>query len=756
MTASRFASRYAVWNFLVLGSVMLVGCGQASTSGESATPPTTGTAAATATNAQPAADSSTVAKAPATAPAPTTVAKSPTKTAKPATKSPAARKPASLQDATQILNLAELPAPPGAEFSERSAADAMVNVPLKLADAFQFYVDALTKRGWKEETEGNYRQVAEQYAQTMFAKDDFQVSLFASPAGDKGDSSQVMLRNLGNVDTRALPAPAGSQVLYGSPGSTIYTTDLSVLKAAEACRADLIKAGWLEYGPVASARADNDEQQFLTFRQGGIELSVMVNLAPAQGNKTSIHYGCTLLDGELPWPADAQAVEFDAGRMYLAFKSPQDLKQLVDYYQKQLAEMAWSNRSDFQQINEKSASLYFDDANRNRLMVHIDAHKDEAARHVSIERLTAAQVDAIAEEARKNELAAQEASKPASETSTEEPTETAKSQVAARELKLPKNAKGVAYDASGSEITFTSVDTPTKVTEFFRDQLVGETWKEDRRFSVVSDDASVFEFQGGGDTRLSFTLIRFPDADGTRVTISGNGLSWGDSTGDAPAQVAADATDSPAEEPAADTPPASADEELVAEDKDGYPVPSGYSSFSTESTPFRKTVSVSKAAPLAKIAEFYRSELPKLGWKELKEGSLIEAESATMKFTGDQGALIVKLSRANDETQVELATRSQDAAKKAGILPKPGKARMIFGNTLKSNVSLTIDGKNIKLKPGEGEKKPDGPSLDLEPGKYKLTVTIDGKTTSDDVEVDADQTWGVVVIEPGALPLLMY
>ena len=81
---------------------------------------------------------------------------------------------------------------------------------------------------------------------------------------------------------------------------------------------------------------------------------------------------------------------------------------------------------------------------------------------------------------------------------------------------------------------------------------------------------------------------------------------------------------------------------------------------------------------------------------------------------------------------------------------------MIFGNTLKSNVSLTIDGKNIKLKPGEGEKKPDGPSVDLEPGKYKLTVTIDGKTTSDDVEVDADQTWGVVVIEPGALPLLMY
>ena len=103
-----------------------------------------------------------------------------------------------------------------------------------------------------------------------------------------------------------------------------------------------------------------------------------------------------------------------------------------------------------------------------------------------------------------------------------------------------------------------------------------------------------------------------------------------------------------------------------------------------------------------------------------------------------------------------LLTRSTEAAKKAGILPKPGKARLIFGNTLKSEVSLTINGKTIKMRAGEGEKKPDGPSLDLAPGKHNLSMTIDGKPTTEELELEADQTWGVIVLEGGPLPLLMY
>lgn len=748
--------------FALAGVCLLLvsGCGQQSSStvveeaGEQSSAP--GSSATPESEATP-----VEVKAPATAPraaaasAPSAVAKPSKASSAPQEKAPAVR-PASLRTAIETINLAELPAPRGAEYQERTAAAIMLQVPLKLSAAFDYYLSALTKRGWTEDTSGNQRQIAEQYAQTALVKDGFRLWLYTSPASDQPDEAQVMIRNHGNVDSRRLPAPAGAKQLYGSAGSTIYITERSVMDATQACRQDLAQSGWQEFGPPFAARAESEEQQFLTFRQEGIELTVMINQAPAQDNKTAVHYNVTLLAGDLPWPADSEDVEFDDGRMYLTYRSPQSLSQLVDYYEEQLAELAWSSRGDFKQVNDTTANLYFDDANQNRLMVQIHT-PDEGPRTVKIERLTAAEVQAIAEQVRRNELANQ-STHPASSDPDADAAEVAKSQIAARDLKLPQNAKGVAYESNSGEISFTTTDLPTRVTEFFRDQLVGEDWKEDRRFSVVSDDAAVFEFKGAGDSGLSFTLIRFPDADGTRVTISGDGLAWSGKT-DRPART----PQLPEDEPLADENPApvepavdAAEEELVAEDKDGYPVPSGYSSYSTEKTPFRKTITVSKSAPLAKVLEFYRRELTAGGWKEEVKGAAIADEQASLQFTGPPGKLGVKLSRANDETQVELFTRSEAAAKKAGILPKPGQARLVFGNTLKSNVSITVDGKTVKLRPGEGEKKPDGPALDLAPGTYQLKATIDGQDSTEEVTVEADQTWGVIVLDLGVLPLLMY
>ena len=474
----------------------------------------------------------------------------------------------------------------------------MVRIPLTIADAFEWYTAALAERGWLEETEGNYRQIAAEYAQTAMTKNGFLLTLFVSSSGDEQSPSQVMIRNQGNVDTRTIPAPAGSKLLYGSAGSTIYTSESSVAETAEACRRELTKQGWQQFGPAFAATAESDEQKFLTFRHGGIELSVMVGLAPAQGNKTSVHYNATLLNGELPWPADAEEVEFDDSRLYLTFKSSTELAKLVDFYQEQLANLAWSSRAEFDKILEKSATLYFDDAERNRLAVGIDAAGESGCR-VRVERYTAAELQAIADRARRNELAGQESEESVVDPSADQPGDEPKSQIDPRAIKLPGNAKGVDYDSKAAEITFTTTDLPTKVTEFFREQLAGESWKEDRRLSVVTDEAAVFEFAGNG-TSLNFTLIRYPDADGTRVSIAGDGLAWNGKPVDAePAQIAADepAADAPGDE-ALDEPPAETptDEELTAEDKDGFPIPSGYSSYSGEKTPFRRTINVTTPA----------------------------------------------------------------------------------------------------------------------------------------------------------------
>lgn len=661
---------------------------------------------------------------------------------------PAAIVPTSLLAARQAINLAELPAPRGADYDERTPASCMLTTPLSIADAFDFYLSTLGERGWKELTEGHFRQVAEQYAQSMLGKDGYLLSLYVSP-GDEQGSSRVMLRGLGNVDTRALPAPPTAKQLYASQPTTIHTVDTTVPQAAEDCRRLLSEQGWLEYGQKGTARAESDEQRMFTFRQGGVELTVMVGLAPAQGNKTSVHYGVSLLNGELPWPADAQEVEFDDQSLYLAFRSQQEIGQLAEFYLEQLAPMAWSNREEFDQITDKSATLYFDDADRNRLMVRID-DRDDGLRRVRVERFTAAELERIAERARQNEQTSREAEQARAERASG-------ARLDPRGLKLPANARGIDYDADSGEINFTTVDKPTRVTEFFRKQLAGDTWKEDRKFSVVTDEAAVFELKAGANS-LSFTLVHFPDADGTRVTVSGSALDW---TGASKAEV--DPADLALDEPLPEAPQfdepgdaPQAEEELTAEERDGLPIPSINSGYSSEKTPFRQTVTTVSSLGVPRLVDFYRQELAKRGWKEDADAAAVGDEKTSLQFTGPRGPLTVKLVRENDETQVELFTRSVEAAKKAGILPVEGKARLVFANSLDQGVSLTIDGQTVKLAPGEGEKKPDGPKLDLAPGKYELSVTIDGQTTTEELEVDEDQTWGVIVLEEGALPLLMY
>ena len=63
----------------------------------------------------------------------------------------------------------------------------------------------------------------------------------------------------------------------------------------------------------------------------------------------------------------------------------------------------------------------------------------------------------------------------------------------------------------------------------------------------------------------------------------------------------------------------------------------------------------------------------------------------------------------------------------------------------------------IKVAAGGGTKGPDGAMLDLPPGKHKFSIKMPGKPTSnDELEVGADQTWGLLIGPGGALPLQVY
>ncbi len=207
----------------------------------------------------------------------------------------------------------------------------------------------------------------------------------------------------------------------------------------------------------------------------------------------------------------------------------------------------------------------------------------------------------------------------------------------------------------------------------------------------------------------------------------------------------------------AKAPASVAEQELEAEESGGLPVPKRHTMTTGEQAPFRREVTASVPVDLAAVLAFYRRELGKLNWKEETKGAAVAADRAVIAFASSDGAAVLKLGRKDGETSVNLAVRNPDAAGKAGVMPKPGQAKLLFGNALGAEAAITIDKRTVKVAAGAGSKGPDGPTLDLAPGKYNFSIKLPGKPAqNDEMEIGADETWGLLIGPGGALPLHMY
>ena len=91
------------------------------------------------------------------------------------------------------------------------------------------------------------------------------------------------------------------------------------------------------------------------------------------------------------------------------------------------------------------------------------------------------------------------------------------------------------------------------------------------------------------------------------------------------------------------------------------------------------------------------------------------------------------------------------------MMPKSGQTKLLFGNILETPATIIIAGKTIKIPGGAGSKGPDGPTLEVAPGK--LAYSLKGSKApmaNDAVEVGADEIWGLMVGPGGVLPVQMY
>lgn len=200
-----------------------------------------------------------------------------------------------------------------------------------------------------------------------------------------------------------------------------------------------------------------------------------------------------------------------------------------------------------------------------------------------------------------------------------------------------------------------------------------------------------------------------------------------------------------------DRPAEPAGGELTANSDYDQPVPEGCSNVSKESSPYREVIDAMIEADLPQVLVFYRAELTKRGWKEDETSSKVADDSAQLAFRGDQGALTLKLTREDEQTHIQLATRNEQLAKEHGILPKAGKALLMLGNANDKDVVIVIDQQEHKLAAGQGERDlAEAKKVDVAPGKHTVTVkTAGADPDTQEIEIEAGSAWGVIAFPGG-------
>jgi hypothetical protein len=314
------------------------------------------------------------------------------------------------------------------------------------------------------------------------------------------------------------------------------------------------------------------------------------------------------------------------------------------------------------------------------------------------------------------------------------------------DIPVPTEAKDVTYDADFGELTFSSPLEIKKLVDYYRKELKSKDWIEEEIVAVAEDTFGSLQFNKE-EASLSLTFFRIGEA--TDVTISMDGLSGLE-------QVSGDDSGSGSTAGSED---AGSDEPLVAEDKDGLPIPNNYGNYSSEGSQFSRTVITTVPADLTKVLEFYRQELPAQGWAEQTENSTVEAQRAALVFRGDKGVLSLKLNQSGAETEITLALKDEATAKKAGILPPAGQSRLYFGNINEAPITYILNQKEVKVDPQDpSQQSMEGvPYLDLPPGKYEYTLTIPGEpAATDSIEVGVDESWGLIGGPGGAFPVQLY
>jgi hypothetical protein len=457
--------------------------------------------------------------------------------------------------------------------------------------------------------------------------------------------------------------------------------------------------------PLQHAELPQDMQQWL--RKAEVERQARVKKAMAT---LSQDVPPVRAEGDLPIPLPQTAAEIDYNAEFqkLEFNSHTSVAALARFYRDEMKRRGWREHRSV--INKATMVVLEFSKARQTLSLTVMLLGD----HVNV----SANGSALA------------AAKPKTPNAVQQDTPKAAASHGPQ-IPVPAGAMEVEYDANNGALDFVSRQSVKQVADFYRAAMKRQGWQESSP-AVVRPKIVMFNY------------VR--NDEGVAITINTlyNHKTDVSATGDALKSAAAKAR-----------PPST--EDLAVEESAGLPVPKAHVLAEGEQTPMRHAVKAELQLSLAVTLDFYRRELGKRHWREITKGAVIAADHAVITFAAPDGPAVLKLARKSGRTTVDLAVRNAAAAAKAGVLPKPGKAKLMLGNMLPADAVVTIKGKKIRVKAGAGAKGADGPRLDLPPGKYLVAVKIPGAgTKTAALELAAGETWGLLVGPGGALPMRMY
>ena len=313
--------------------------------------------------------------------------------------------------------------------------------------------------------------------------------------------------------------------------------------------------------------------------------------------------------------------------------------------------------------------------------------------------------------------------------------------LANNDVPVPVPDTAADIDFADGKLEFTSPSSVKAVADFYRATMRQQGWQS-QASPINNANMVVLNFRKDRSA-VSFTIMRMGNS--TNVSADGSALRTAARPG-APASARAD-TPSPA---------ATADD-LIVEESGGLPAPKRHTMMASEKTPFRVELTASVPLDLATVLGFYRTELGKRNWKEDAAGAVNKPDEVRLAYAAPDGPAVLKLGRKDGETIVTLSLRNPVAAAKAGIKPNANQAKILFGNINDAEATITFNNRAFKVAPQAGTKGPDGPMLDIAPGKYKYSIRLPGRPAqTDEVEVNADETWGLMIGPGGVLPLRAY